>query len=223
MTKQEVMTQLEAWGNEKMKDLNARHGAGEDQFGVNLSQLRGLAKQIKTDQELGWELWKTGNVEARLLATLIMKPKQFTVDQLDEMLRGLSYFKTVDWLMTHLVKNHPEKDKLREKWLGESGEYVGRAAWSLMAEKVVKEKGAGLNLPEVLDRIEAEMADEPMRKQETMNYTLAEIGINFPEHRERAIKIGEKLKVFIDYPVAKGCISPYAPIWITEMLKRKEE
>ena len=98
----------------KMKDLNARHGAGEDQFGVNLSQLRGLAKQIKTDQELGWELWKTGNVEARLLATLIMKPKQFTVDQLDEMLRGLSYFKTVDWLMTHLVKNHPEKDKLRE-------------------------------------------------------------------------------------------------------------
>ena len=53
-----------------------------------------------------------------------------------------------------------------------------------------------------------------------MNYCLAEIGINFPEHRERAIAIGEKLGVLRDYPVSKGCVSPYAPIWITEMVRR---
>jgi 3-methyladenine DNA glycosylase AlkD len=33
-----------------------------------------IAKKIKTDHELALKLWDTGNVEAQLLATLIIKP-----------------------------------------------------------------------------------------------------------------------------------------------------
>jgi len=50
---------------------------------------------------------------------------------------------------------------------------------------------------------------------------LAEIGIHFPEHQQRAIAIGEKLGVYRDYHVSKGCTSPFAPIWINEMVKRQ--
>jgi 3-methyladenine DNA glycosylase AlkD len=56
--------------------------------------------------------------------------------------------------------------------------------------------------------------------QWTMNTTLAQIGINFPKHRKRAIEIGETLGIFRDYPVSKGCTSPFAPIWIKEMVRR---
>jgi 3-methyladenine DNA glycosylase AlkD len=52
---------------------------------------------------------------------------------------------------------------------------------------------------------------------------LAEIGIHFPKLRKRAIAIGEKLGVFRDYPVSKGCTSPFAPIWIGAMVKRKDK
>ena len=54
-----------------------------------------------------------------------------------------------------------------------------------------------------------------------MNFCLAEIGINFPEHRDRAIAIGEMRCAFRDYPVSKGCTSPCAPIWIAAMVARK--
>jgi len=50
---------------------------------------------------------------------------------------------------------------------------------------------------------------------------LAQIGINFPKHRKKAIDIGEKLGIYREYPVPKGCTSPFAPIWINEMVRRQ--
>jgi hypothetical protein len=38
----------------------------------------------------------------------------------------------------------------------------------------------------------------------------------------RAIAIGEKAGVYRDYPVSKGCTSPFAPIWINEMVRRQK-
>jgi hypothetical protein len=40
-----------------------------------------------------------------------------------------------------------------------------------------------------------------------MNFCLAGIGIRFPKHRLRAVAIGEKLGLYRDYPVSKGCTS----------------
>jgi len=54
-----------------------------------------------------------------------------------------------------------------------------------------------------------------------MNYCLAGIGIHFPEYRQRALTIGETLGIYRDYPVSKGCTSPFAPIWIEEMVSRR--
>ena len=54
-----------------------------------------------------------------------------------------------------------------------------------------------------------------------MNNCLAGIGIHVDEHRERAVAIGEALGVYRDYPVSKGCTSPFAPIWIAEMVGRQ--
>jgi 3-methyladenine DNA glycosylase AlkD len=56
-----------------------------------------------------------------------------------------------------------------------------------------------------------------------MNHCLAEIGIHYQEHRKRAITIGKRLAVLVDYPVSPGCTSPYAQIWIAEMVRRRAE
>jgi 3-methyladenine DNA glycosylase AlkD len=66
------------------------------------------------------------------------------------------------------------------------------------------------------------MKDAPKRLQWAMNETLAQIGIHHPDLRPRALAIGEKLQVLADYPTAPGCVSPFAPIWITEMSRRRE-
>jgi hypothetical protein len=57
--------------------------------------------------------------------------------------------------------------------------------------------------------------------QWTINECRAVIGIYFPKHRKRAIAIGEELGVYRDYPVSKGCTSPFAPIWINAMVSRQ--
>lgn len=79
----------------------------------------------------------------------------------------------------------------------------------------------GLDVTALLDRIEREMLDAPANAQWTMNNCLAAIGINHAEHRDRAIATGDRLGVFRDYPVSKGCTSPFAPIWIGEMVRRQ--
>ncbi|WP_230421443.1 hypothetical protein [Actinomadura soli] len=87
---------------------------------------------------------------------------------------------------------------------------------------MAKEPG-GLDLAGLLDVIEAEMKDAPDRLQWAMNECLATIGIEHAGHRARAVGIGERLEVLKDYPASPGCTSPFAPVWITEMVRRRPD
>ena len=51
--------------------------------------MRAVAKRLKTQHELASELWATGDTAARLLATLIAKPKAFSADELDTMIHDI--------------------------------------------------------------------------------------------------------------------------------------
>ena len=97
---------------------------------------------------------------------------------------------------------------------------AARAGWSLTAGRVARSPD-GLDLPALLDRIESEMGSAAPEVQWTMNTCLAETGIHHPDHRKRALAIGESLGVYRDYPVSKGCTSPFAPSWINEMVSRQ--
>ncbi len=228
MTSKDAMAKLKALGSEKMRESNARNGAGNNQFGVKMGDLRNIAKEIKTDPKLAEELWKTGNIDAMFLATLIMKPKDLSSADLDRLVGDVDYFYLADWLGSYVIKAHPDKESKREKWMNSKHEMTKRVGWSLTAERIAKNPD-GLDIPKILDRIEKEMPKKPnapkwtmnIGEQWPMNVCLAEIGINFPEHRQRAIAIAEKIGAFRDYPVSKGCTSPFAPSWIAEMVKRK--
>lgn len=220
MTLNETLAKLKSLGNEKVRTLNIRNGADENQFGVKLGDIRNLAKSIKIDHALAMSLWETGNLDARLLAILILDLKALSLDDIDRTVKSARVAQVADWVNAYVVKEYPDKEKLREKWMSAKDSWAGRAGWSLTAGRVARNPD-GLDLPGLLDRIESEMPKAPSEIQWTMNTTLAQIGIHFPAHRKRAISIGEKLGIYKDYPVSKGCTSPYAPIWINEMVKRQ--
>jgi 3-methyladenine DNA glycosylase AlkD len=218
MTLKETLKQLESLGDEGMRAYNTKGGAG-DNFGVKLGDLRVLAKKIKSDHDLALALWKTGNIDAQFLATLVIKPKSLSADEMDRMVRSVTFSRVADWLISYVVKQHPDKESLRQGWMATKDKWAARAGWSLTAERVVKSP-EGLDLPALLDRIESEMGNAAPEVQWTMNCALAEIGIHFPTHRKRAIAIGETLGIYRDYPCSKGCTSPFAPIWINAMVSR---
>ncbi|MGP4111394.1 DNA alkylation repair protein [Streptomyces sp. 4N509B] len=213
------MAELSAMEDPRAREVNERHG---DDHGVNLSRLRALAKRLKTQQDLARRLWETDDSAARLLAILVCRPKAFERDELDAMLRAARTPKVHDWLVTYVVKKSPHAEALRLAWTADPDPVVASAGWALTTERVAK-KPDGLDLAGLLDVIEAEMKAAPDRLQWAMNHCLAQIGIDHPEHRPRAIAIGERLEVLKDYPTSPGCTSPFAPVWIAEMVRRQED
>ena len=214
----EALGDLAALEDPKMRAANEKRG---DDHGMNLSRLRAVAKKIKTDQSLARELWATGETPARLLALLICRPRDFTADELDAMIRETRPPKVNDWFVNYVAKKTPLAEEMRLRWFDDADPTVAAAAWSLTSVRVAKDP-EGLDLPHLLDLIERDMKDAAPRLQWSMNETLATIGIHHPAYRARALDIGERLQVLADYPTAPGCTSPFAPIWITEIVRRRE-
>ena len=220
-TVKDILAQLEALGTEKVRAQNSKSGAGDNQFGVQLGDIRKLAAKMKADNQLALALWGTGNVEAQFLAALLVDPKKLDLESVGRMVRSVTFVRVADWVISYVVAKHPENEALREDWMASNDRWQARAGWELTARRVAKNPD-GLDLPVLLDRIESEMAGAEPEVQWTMNNTLAAIGIHVPGLRKRAMTIGEKLGIFRDYPVSKGCTSPFAPIWISEMVRRQK-
>ncbi|MEV5761384.1 DNA alkylation repair protein [Streptomyces tendae] len=218
-TVREVMAELAGLEDPRIRAVNEKHG---DDHGVNLTKLRALAKRLKTQPGLARDLWATDDTAARLLALLVCRPKSYDRDELDAMLRRARTPKVHDWLVNYVVKKNPHAEELRVAWTADPDPVVASAGWALTTERVAK-KPAGLDLTALLDTVESEMKDAPDRLQWAMNHCLAQIGIDHPEHRPRALAIGERLGVLKDYPTPPGCTSPYAPVWITEIVRRQQE
>ncbi len=213
-----VMAELAALEDPRSREVNEKHG---DDHGVNLSKLRAIAKRLKIQPELSRELWETDDTAAKLLALLICRPKSYGSDDLDTMLREARTPKVHDWLVNYVVKKNPHAEELRVAWFADKDPLVASAGWALTSERVVKDP-AGLDLTGLLDTIEAGMREAPDRLQWAMNTCLAQIGIEHPEHRARALSIGERLGVLKDYPTPPNCTSPFAPVWINEMVRRQQ-
>lgn len=216
-TLEAVLTELASLEDPKVRAVNERHG---DDHGVNLTRLRDVARRLKTEQDLAVQLWQTGDGAARLLALLICRPKAFSAADLDRMLRDARTPKVRGWLVNYVVKESLHAEQLRLSWLDDADPVVASAGWQLTSARVAKD-AEGLDLPALLDAIEAEMAGAEDALQWAMNETLAMIGIHHARLRGQAVAIGERLRVLEDYPTSPGCTSPYAPTWIAELVHRR--
>lgn len=223
MTTKELLSELEALGDEKRKAHNIKNGAAADkQYGVKMGDIRKVAKKVKkADKPLAIELWNTHIIEAQLLATLLVNPAELTIEELDDLVKSTGFDYVADWFNSYIVNKHPQKDLIQKKWIAVDNKWALRSAWSILASKIAKD-AKGIDLDKTLDQIEKEMPTAQPEVQWTMNFALAHIGIYHPAHRDKAIKIGNKLGIYKDYPVPRGCTSPFAPIWINEMVKRQD-
>src|ERR1700761_291739 len=110
MTVKEMLAKLESLGDDARRAHNTKAGAPDNQFGVKLGDIREVAKKIKTNHELALNLWDTGNVDAHLLPTLIIKPKSLSADELDKLTHSTTCAQVADWLNSYVVAQHPAKE-----------------------------------------------------------------------------------------------------------------
>ena len=161
LTLEEALRQLESLGNAGLRAQNAKSGplgsgAGDNQFGVSRGDVRILAKKIKTNHELALALWKTGNIDAQFLATLLIKVNLLSADEMERLVKSVTWVWVADWLHSYVLKEHADKETLRQKWMTSDDRWAARAGWQLTAGRVAKSP-EGLDLEALLDRIEKEM------------------------------------------------------------------
>jgi 3-methyladenine DNA glycosylase AlkD len=91
MTKTEVLGLLEenrdARGEANWKAMGDRTG-GLTTFGIGLTKLRAIAKQVGRDHDLALTLWNERNHDAKIIGLLIDDPTQLTRDQVERQVDG---------------------------------------------------------------------------------------------------------------------------------------
>ena len=91
MTKTGVLELLrenrDARGEANWKEMGGRTG-GLTSFGIGLTRLRAIAKQVGRDHNLALELWKEPNHDAKVIGLLIDDPRQLTRDQVEQQVDG---------------------------------------------------------------------------------------------------------------------------------------
>jgi hypothetical protein len=91
MTKTDVLDLLkenrDARGEANWKEMGDRTG-GLTSFGIGLTRLRTIAKQVGRDHDLALTLWNERNHDAKVIGLLIDDPKQLTRDQVEQQVDG---------------------------------------------------------------------------------------------------------------------------------------
>lgn len=223
MTVQQVMAELQAAGTAQNRKIYARHGAVGEMFGVSFAKLRELRKKIRTDQSLAEALWETGNVDARMLAVMVADPVAFRRRDLDGWMRQIDYYTLADVYVKEVVARSEHALSRLQKWIDSDHEWVGRAAWVLLANLAMDETAnlSDTALTEYLARIEGEIHGARNLTRDAMNSALIAIGIRNAGLRKRATAAARRIgKVVVDHGET-GCKTPDAVGYIDRAWSRK--
>lgn len=200
----------------KAQKIHAQLNAGETKLG----DLRKIAKEIKKDHSLALELWSTGAFFSRQMAILIMDKKllnQEFIDQIDKDIQNHEYderLQLADWLMANQLTKDKKIIALIETWENSPSTIQRRIFWYYQARLRWTGQTPPDNTEALLSSIEKKMAKEESEVQWAMNFTAAQIGVFDSKQRSRCIDLGEKLGLYKDEVVHKGCTPSYLPEFI---------
>jgi 3-methyladenine DNA glycosylase AlkD len=222
MTKDQILEELKKSGNETRRNMYLKNGASKNTYGVLLGDLRKLAKQIGPNHPLAMELWDSENTDARWLACMLLDGKKLSIEQIRSMVSNLTYPDIIDKFIQEVVYYNENAEVLMEEWIASTTDHEGRAGWQLMVSNVSQGKMQVKELEELLATIEKKLQTAAPKTQWAMNHVMCEIGIVYPDYTMRCIALGEKLGVYKELKVPKGCTSAYAPNWIGAIIKKRK-
>jgi 3-methyladenine DNA glycosylase AlkD len=133
MTLDDAMATLQSWGTEQNRRMYESHGAGTNVFGVSFANLERLGKRIHRDMDLARELWRTGNADARCLATMVADPAQMTENELDMWVGTISYPVLAELFARNVVSYSSYGQSRMEAWIKDGRDSTEQVGWDLLA------------------------------------------------------------------------------------------
>lgn len=188
---------------------------------TKLGDLRIIAKGIKKDHVLAMELWSTGEFFARQLAILIMDSKVLSQEFIDKLDADIQKHtpeertQLIDWLLANQLSKDKKAISLMNSWSTSPSVLQRRLYWYYQARIRWVGQAPPSDSKELLTIIEKELKNEKPEVQWAMNFTAAQIGIFEKELRSRCVALGERIGLYKDDVVPKGCTPSYLPEFIS--------
>jgi len=160
MTTQEILKELETYGDPQTKRTLMRHGAQEPFFGVKVADLKKILKKTKKNHHLSLELYVTGNSDAMYLAGLMADERQITAAQLTDWLDKAYWFYLNEFAVPWVAAETPFGFELGLKWIQSDREQVASAGWATLSYYAGVHEDVDLDIKkyrELLDNIAVEI------------------------------------------------------------------
>jgi 3-methyladenine DNA glycosylase AlkD len=196
-------------GVEHWKKRGAK-GSGLKSFGIGLTRLRKLAKQIGRDHDLAMQLWETDLYDAKVIGLLIDDPKQVTRSQAEQQVEQLNggYLAHVFASCDATLAKTPFAFDLACDWMESEDPVRRRCAYSLIYE-LSKKNPKGMDdqfLLVLIDQIQRDIHDEEMWVREAMNTALMGIGKRNKRLNRAAVRAAKAIgPLQIDYGDDNDC------------------
>lgn len=202
----------------------ARYGITvENRLGVNIPELRKMAKQIGVDHQLALALWKTGVAEARILASMIANPDQLTEEQMEAWVLDFDSWDVCDQVCMNLFEKSPMVWKKILDWSQREDEFVKRSAYALIACLAWHDKESSDEVFQALvPIIEKGVVDERNYVKKAVSWALRNIGKRSRTLHASVMKTAEKLKASDSKP-AKWIASQTVRDLTSEATRRRLE
>lgn len=179
MNVEQVLSRLQALANpEKIALKQRKFGiVAINSLGIYHADLKKLAAEIGTDDELALALFDTGIYEARILCSKLYNPKNITDQQMETWASDFENWEICDsFCMGFFVKSRHALDKARQ-WSHRDAEFIKRAGFTIMAAYGFAHKNASNRVfEEFLTLIQQQADDERLYVRKAVNWALRNVG-----------------------------------------------
>ncbi|MGV8880500.1 MAG: DNA alkylation repair protein [Sphingobacteriaceae bacterium] len=222
MTANEILIELEKYGDAQTKKTLSKHGAKEPFFGVKVADLKTILKKTKKNHELSLELYRTGNSDAMYLAGLMANENKITESQLDEWIDKAYWYYLSEFAVPWVAAETNFGFKLGMKWIQSDQERVASAGWVTLAYYAGVNSDENLDInaySQLLDKVANEIHLSQNRVRHAMNGFVIAIGTYIKDLTDKASTIAGKIgKVNVDMN-GTACKVPLATEYIHKAIE----
>jgi 3-methyladenine DNA glycosylase AlkD len=167
----------------------------ENRLGLSVPRIRAIAKRHGRNQALAEELWETGILDARILASFVGDPDAIRSSTMDRWVRDFNCWTICDTCCCDLFDRTPYAWTKIRKWAPNNREFVRRAAFATIAGLAVHDKAADdRQFIDALKLIETYSFDDRNFVRKAVNWGLRGIGKRNARLLPHAIRSAERIR-----------------------------
>jgi 3-methyladenine DNA glycosylase AlkD len=221
VTLRHVLQRLKGMGTAQNVKVYRRHGVEGPMFGVSFANLNTLQRSIGRNHDLALGLWRTGNHDAQVLATMIADPAKFSARELETWARTLGNYVVAD-AFSKLVRHTPFVNSKAARWTASRNDFMGQAGWNRVSFLAMSEVSLSeADFSRYIQTIQKRIHTSNNRTRYAMNNALIAIGIRSARLKNAALRAAERIgTVTVDHGQT-GCKTPDARQYILKSWNRK--